>query len=87
MSTKYSNFRLTSVTGKSYSEYRFKALVDETKGIFRKKTKAVEVSKTYAGSWFFTETGEFAPYEIAGLSRAYEGQQSKDLQDCKIEEP
>ena len=83
---KISNFRLVEVIGNSAIDWKFRAVVDITTGLFKKKTTEREVYKDYAGYWYFSDTGEFTPeYKVENLSRAYEAQKGKPLEQCKGE--
>jgi len=79
-----SNFKLVDVIGDSAITWRFKALVTvTTKRIFRKQIiEKKEVFKSYAGSWYFIESGEFADEDVSKLARKLEAELGKDLQYC-----
>lgn len=85
---KISNFRLTKVAGNSPLSWRFYALVTvttTTKKLFRKPVcldRDHEVSRTYAASWVFVDTGEFTPgSQVEALERSFEAKQEKDIEN------
>lgn len=83
---KISNFKLVDVIGGSPINLRYKATVDVTtkNGLFLKKvTEQKEVFKTYAGHWYFIETGEYTPSDqVENLARKLEAEKGKDLRSC-----
>lgn len=58
---KITNFELVERTGQTALNWRFKALVDVTRGIIFKKTTREYICKEYAGFWYFCDTGKFTP--------------------------
>ena len=53
------------------------------KNIFRKPTvERRNIFKTYIGSWYFTDTGEFTPLVVNELVRKLESETGKDLEGC-----
>jgi len=82
--TKYSDFRLIDIIGRSELDWRFKAIVTEKSGFIFKKTVSRQITKTYAGSWVFSDSGKWAPSEIDDLCRMLESQQMRNLQDIKF---
>jgi hypothetical protein len=72
---KFSNFELTQkgsccVTG----EKPYKAMVDvETGFLWWKRKKRREITRSYMGSWYFSDTGKFvhSHIEMAELERAW----------------
>ena len=81
-----SNFKLVDVIGKSPIDLKYKALVDVTtkKGLLRKKiTEQKEVFKTYAGSWYFIDSGELTPgYQVENLVRKLVAEKGRELEKC-----
>ncbi len=79
-----SDFKLIDVIGTSCLDWKFKAVVTVTTKRFMRKplTEKREVFKTYAGRWYYIETGEYAGSEVASLCRALEARKGKDLEYC-----
>lgn len=70
---KLSNFMMIERKGKSPIDFRYFADVDVTTGfLWRKKTERKRISRSYTGSWFFIDNGEFVSiHEIDALERAW----------------
>lgn len=80
---KIANFRLIEVTGRSATDWKYRATVDVTTGLFKKKTKTVEVFKNYAGSWFFLDSGKFVlGPDVDEMARSFAGRCGKELEKC-----
>lgn len=82
---RFNNFQLTHVSGKSASDWKFKATVDVTTGFIFKKTLRREISKDYGSNWYFIDNGKFCPgFEVDELARAYAGRRGVDLQNVNL---
>ena len=80
---KISNFVLLEVTGTSVINYRYKASIDVTMGLFKKKIKTRKIGRSYLGPWFFFDSGEFVPRaKIDPLERLFTAKCGKDLEHC-----
>ena len=79
---KIDNFKLVEVLGSNALNWRFKATVDVTKGIwFTKKTEEREIFKTYISSWWFSDGGKFLPVDkMREIERVYMSKTGKELQ-------
>lgn len=76
----FSDFVLTCTKGSNCLDWEYFAEVSVTieTGMLWWKRKTItrrKVSRTYAGHWFFVDTGEYTPgNEIAVLERSYKAQ-------------
>jgi len=79
-----SNFKLVDVIGVSPITWKFKAVVTvTTKRLFRRAiVEKREIFKSYAGSWYFIDSGDYVPSEINKLERSLEALKGKDLPEC-----
>ena len=79
-----SDFKLVDVIGTGPVTWKYRASVTVTKkNIFRKPTvERRNIFKTYTGSWYFTDTGEFTPLVVNELVRKLESETGKNLEGC-----
>ena len=86
MNINISNFKLVDVIGSSPLTWKFKAVVTVTtkKWFFSKPdVKNREVFKSYGGSWYFIDTGEYIDNRsVDNLARKLEAEKGCDLQYC-----
>ena len=81
---KISNFNLIEVIGDNALNWKFRATVDVTTGIFKKTTTKREIFKNYAGYWYFADNGQFTPKnDVECLVRAFEAKQGENIEQIK----
>ena len=85
---KIDNFKLVEVLGSNALNWRFKATVDVTTGIwFKKKTEKKEIFKTYISSWWFSDSGKFLPMdEMSEFERSFMAKEGKELHLCCVDQ-
>lgn len=77
ISVNYTHFKLVEKTGSGPLDWNFTATVIKvttTRGVWGRDiiyTPGVEVTRTFAGGWIFTDTGEEDKYKIDSLEREY----------------
>lgn len=85
---KYRDFQLVSRTGESAINWRFKAMVTEETGfLFWKKTHRRQITKSYAASWVFSDSGKYAPQEVTELCRMLESQNMCPIEEIPVISP
>jgi len=84
---KISNFRLIEINGRNALSWTFKAQIDVTTGIFRKKTITKDIFRPFGGNWFFVDTGKYTPgYVVIELERSFKAKyNTADLELCPTE--
>ena len=78
-----SNFKLTDVIGSGPLTWKYKGVVDVTTKRFLRKPVTVkrEIFKSFAGCWYFIDTGDFTPSsDIENLVRKLLAETGKELQ-------
>ncbi len=85
---KYRDFQLVGRTGGNAVNWRFKAMVTEETGfLFWKKSRRRQVTKSYAGPWVFSDSGKYAPPEVAELCRMLESQNMSPIEELPVITP
>jgi len=79
---KFSNFKLVEVLGRSPIDWKFRATVDVTTGVFKKTVATKEIFKSYAGAWSFVESGKWCPDEVDALERSFRTRLGRNLEKC-----
>ena len=80
-----SDFELIEVLGSNETIWAFKARVAVTTKRFLRKPVVGKrlVYKTFWGGWYFPDSGEDAPVQVARLARELEIKEGKFLQYCE----
>lgn len=77
---KLSNFKLLEIIGKSPLDWKARASVVVTTGLFYKKIETVEIYLKFGSMWYFSKTGEFTPGDdVRHLVRMFESKEGKSI--------